>query len=107
MYMEYPQGMKVGDQLKDASMTMDVENKGMKQSVTIVVNNRKVEGKEPVTTPAGTWDCFKISFKSKVIIKTMGIGIPVNVDGTEWYAPGFGVVKSENKHGSSAITSIK
>jgi hypothetical protein len=107
IFMEYPSSMKVGDQLKDATMHMDIENKGMKQSVNVVVNNRKVEGKESVNTTAGTWDCFKITYKSKIHVKMMGIGIPVNIDGTEWYAPGFGVVKTESKHGTTAITSIK
>jgi len=37
----------------------------------------------------------------------MGIGMPFNIDGTEWYAPGFGVVKTESKNGGTAITAIK
>jgi len=108
VYVEYPSNMNVGDNLKDASMAMDMDNKnGMKQSVSMELNNRKVEAKEKITTSAGTWDCFKISFKSKMKIKTMGIGIPVNIDGTEWFAPGFGIVKSESKHGRTEITSVK
>lgn len=107
IYIEYPASMKAGDQLKDATMNIEIENKGMKQSVSMVVNNRKVEGKESVTTTAGTWECFKISYKSRISIKTMGIGIPVNMEGTEWFAPGFGIVKTESKHGGTAITAIK
>lgn len=107
MYIEYPVGMKEGDQLKDASLNMDIDNNGMKQSVTMNVNNRKVEGKESVTTTAGTWECFKISYKSRISIKTMGVGIPVNLEGIEWYAPGFGIVKTESKHGGTAITAIR
>jgi hypothetical protein len=107
MYLEYTGDMKVGEQLKDGNMNMEIDNGGMKHTVNMVINNRKVEAKEPVTTSAGTWDCYKISFKTKVTIKTMGVGIPVSFEGTEWYAPGFGIVKSENKHGSMAVTSIK
>jgi hypothetical protein len=107
IYMEYPASMNIGDQLKDATMDMEIENKGMKQSVSMIVNNRKVEGKESVTTAAGTWDCYKISYKSKITIRTMGIGIPVSFEGTEWFAPGFGIVKTQSKHGGTAITSIK
>ena len=40
-------------------------------------------------------------------IRIMGVGVPVNMEGTEWYAPGFGVVKSVSKHGSTEITSVK
>ena len=73
----------------------------------MIVYDRKVEDKEKVSTPAGSWDCYKISYKSKMSIKMMGVGIPVSMDGTEWYAPGFGVVKSVSKHGTTEITSIK
>jgi hypothetical protein len=107
VYMEYPSSMKVGDQLKDATMDLEINNNGMKQSVIMLVNERKVEAKESVTTTAGTWECYKISYKSKITIKTMGIGIPVNIEGTEWFAPGFGVVKTTSKHGGTAITAIK
>ncbi len=106
-YLEYPSSMKEGDVLKDGNMDMDIQNKGMKQSLSMSVNNRKVEGKEKITTTAGTWDCFKITNQTKMKIKTMGIGIPMNMDVTEWYAPGFGVVKSSSKYGETVITSIK
>ncbi|AXY75456.1 hypothetical protein D3H65_16360 [Paraflavitalea soli] len=107
IYMEYPSSMKEGDQLKDATMNLEINTNGMKQSVIMIVNERKVEGKESVTTTAGTWECYKISYKSKMTIKTMGIGIPVNIEGTEWFAPGFGIVKTQSKHGGTAITAIK
>lgn len=107
IYIEYPPTMKVGDNLKDATLNMTIDNAGMTQTVNMVTSDRKVEAKESVTTPAGTWDCFKISYKSKITIKTMGIGIPVNVEGSEWFAPGFGIVKTESKHGGTALTAIK
>ncbi len=100
--------MKVGDQLKDATMHMDMNGaNGMKQSVDMEMKERKVEAKEKITTPAGSWDCFKISYKSKMRIKTMGIGMPMNIEGTEWFAPGFGVVKTQSKQGGTEIVSIK
>lgn len=106
-YLEYPAGMKEGDDLKDASFSMDFKSKsGLGGHISMDMTNRKVTGKESVTTPAGTWDCFKITFHSKMIFK-MGIGIPMNSDVTEWYAPGFGVVKSQSSGGSTEITSIK
>jgi hypothetical protein len=40
-------------------------------------------------------------------MKTMGIGLPaMNMDNTEWFAPGFGIVKTQSKHGGTAITAI-
>ncbi len=106
IFIEYPASMKTGDALKDASMHIDVENNGMKQSIDMQVTDRKVQGKETITTSAGTWDCYKITNKTKMKIKTMGIGVPVNIENTEWFAPGFGVVKTESKSGVTEITAI-
>ena len=75
--------------------------------MTMVINNRKVEGQESITTTAGTWNCFRITYKSRISVKTGPFGIPVNVESTEWYAPGFGIVKTQSKYGGTAITSIK
>jgi len=106
-YLEYPSKMQTGDALKDGNLTMNISHGGMQQTLTMLINDRKVEGQESITTPAGTWDCFKISYKCKMGIKTGPINIPINFEGTEWYAPGFGIVKTQSKYGGTAITSIK
>ena len=107
IFIEYPNNMKEGDKLKDATLSIDIDNAGMKQSINMVTSDRTVAGKESVTTTAGTWDCFKITYKSKITVKTMGIGMPFNIEGTEWFAPRFGIVKTESKNGGTAITAIK
>jgi len=106
IFIEYPAVMNIGDKLKDATLSMDVDNNGLKQTLNMIISNRMVEGKESVTTSAGTWDCYKISSKIKLTIKTMGVGIPMNFESTEWFAPGFGIIKTESKSGGTAITSI-
>ena len=106
-YLEYPANMKEGDQLKDANFTMTAQNGPVPYNMDMKISERKVLGKESVTTPAGTWECFKISSKSKINMK-MGINIPMNFETTEWYAPGFGIVKSENsKGGGTEITAVR
>jgi hypothetical protein len=107
MYIEYPATMKAGDVLKDGNMHLDMKVNNMDETVDLNVTNRKVVGKESITSAAGTWDCFKITFTNKMQVKVMGIGVPITIDGTEWYAPGFGAVKSESKYGTTLITSIK
>ena len=107
VYLEYPAGMKEGDQLKDGSFTMTGQNGPMNYTLTLNITDRKVEGKESVTTTAGTWECFRITSKSHMVMK-MAVSIPMNFESTEWYAPGFGVVKTESKGGGgTAITAIK
>ena len=108
VYLEYPANMNVGDQLKDGQFNMDYEStSGLKSSIEISITERKVAGKESVTTPAGSWECFKITSENKIVSKIAGIGIPIRMSVTEWYAPGFGVVKTESKTGKTEITSIK
>lgn len=106
-YLEYPGTMNPGDALKDGNFTMDINTGGLAETVTMVITDRKVEGKESVTTDAGTWDCYKITYKGKMTIKMGPLPINTNLDGTEWFAPGFGVVKTQSKYGGTAITSIK
>ncbi|HYM92637.1 MAG TPA: hypothetical protein VET23_00730 [Chitinophagaceae bacterium] len=106
-YLEYPSVIKEGDVLKDGQFSMDFKmQSGIGAHLNVDITNRKVQGKESVTTPAGTWECFKITYHSKVVIK-IGIGIPVNADVTEWYAPSFGTVKTESGGGITEITSVK
>ena len=40
-------------------------------------------------------------------IKTMGIGMPMNIEGVEYFAPGFGVVKTQSKNGGTEIIAIR
>jgi hypothetical protein len=108
VYLEYPAGMNIGDQLKDGQFNMDYESvSGLKCSLEISITERKVEGKETVTTSAGTWECYKISANNKITSRISGIGIPIKMNVTEWFAPGFGIVKTESKGGKTEITSIK
>ena len=107
VYLEYPIGMKEGDVLKDGQFSMDYKSSGMSGTVAVNITERKVLGKESVTTSAGTWDCFKISSNQRINIKIAGIGLPVKADVIEWFAPGFGVVKSDANGATTEITSIK
>ena len=117
VFIEYPASLAAGQSLKDVSLKMEVINKGTVFSViTLDQTNRKVEGKESVTSPAGTWECWKITYDGRfrsTIGGPSGIGVPVNFKSTEWFAPGFGIVKTEtyNKNdklmGSTLITATK
>ena len=108
VYLSYPASMKAGDALEDGKFTMNIkQDNGMESTVVINISDRKVEGEESVTTPAGTWNCLKISYKSNIKISMMGIGIPVKGEVTEWFAPNFGVVKTVSKGGSTLLTKFQ
>jgi hypothetical protein len=90
-YIEYPYTMTVGESLKDAQMEMDLTlNSGMKSKVNFKETNRKVNAKESVTTPAGTWDAYQISYDANMRIQMGPIGVPTNFTVKEWYVPGIG-----------------
>lgn len=108
IYLSYPANMKTGDALPDGDFNMEVkQNTGVTSKVEMKITNRKVQGQESITTPAGTWKSFKITYHMEMKISMMGIGIPMKDDVTEWFAPGFGVVKTESKMGKTEITSVK
>jgi hypothetical protein len=107
--LEIPSSMKAGDVLKDGNMKIAFSSNGMTiMNMTFSVTNRKVEVVENITTPAGTFECYKIS--SEVATKMM---VNVKTKGVEWYAKGVGMVKSETYSsdgkllGSNVLTSIK
>ncbi|MBO9154885.1 hypothetical protein ACFOTA_21905 [Chitinophaga sp. GCM10012297] len=95
-FLVYPSRLSVGQTLQDASFTMDTETNGMKMTMKYKVTGRTVAGKEKVTTDAGSWECYRITYTGNFTMIMMGNEIPMNFTGTEWFAPGFGVVKSEN-----------
>lgn len=101
VFMEYPASMQAGEDLEDGSFHMEIVNKGKHVAdMDYEITNRKVEAKETISTDAGTWDCYKITYDGKMTIN-MGISIPVRMKVAEWFAPGVGVVKTAdyNKKG--------
>lgn len=96
--IEFPNNLKVGQTLKDANLKMTMNMSGIKMNMTVDMLNRKVEAKESVTTAAGTYDCFALSYNTE-----MKMGMKMNFKIKEWIAKGVGVVKSEtyNKKGKS------
>jgi len=101
--LAYPSSMQVGQHLSGASFHMDIyKNESAKKFATVsyTISDRTVTGKESLTTPAGNWDCLKISYKMVMKVK-IGIGIPTRFNVVEWFVPGFGIVKTAdyNKKG--------
>jgi len=90
--LRYPANMKPGQELNDGVINISVNNAGMPMmNMTTTIDNRKVEGKEKITTPAGTFDCFKISYD--ITSKMM---VSVTMKAVEWISMDAGVVKSES-----------
>ncbi len=96
-YLEMPASLSVGDALPDGSVSMKVKMGGGDMNLTdikINIINRKVAGKESITTPAGTFDCYKITYDMESEMKMMGMGKKRLFSNTEWIAEDIGVVKT-------------
>lgn len=92
---EIPAELVVGNSLKDADIKMTVKTKQggtpmPMMNTNIKVTNRKVEAKEKVTTPAGTFECYKIS--ENVEFKTL---FSIKMKSVSWFSYEAGNVKSE------------
>ncbi|MCB9224895.1 MAG: hypothetical protein H6582_11995 [Crocinitomicaceae bacterium] len=100
--MNIPNEIKVGDQLSDASVTMKISMEGMTvMSMKVLITDRKVEKAESITTPAGTFSCVLITYKSTADMGMMKIESSVK----EWWSPEVGLVKSEHYGQSGQLES--
>lgn len=88
--LEYPSSLTVGQQLKDASITVTTKNSPIPMKMEFFITDRKVDGKETITTPAGTFDCFKISYNTR--LKML---MNMNYTNVEYLSENSGVVRTE------------
>ncbi|MDY6799824.1 MAG: hypothetical protein SVU94_01215, partial [Bacteroidota bacterium] len=89
--LEIPSNLKVGDILYDGKLVITVYSKGIRiMGLTTEITQRKVDGKEQITTDAGTFNCFKITYT--ITTKTM---FSVRVEAAGWIAENVGTVNSE------------
>lgn len=89
--LQLPAQMSPGQSLPDADISIGAETAGLPiPPITIEVVNRRVEAVESITTPAGTFNCYKITCEVEmhpVISSYMRL--------VQWIAEGVGTVKSE------------
>lgn len=103
-----PNDLSVGQSLADGEMNINLNMSGIEINMNMLMTDRKVESRENVTTPAGTFDCFVISYTSE-----MKMGVNQTRSSKQWISEGVGMVKQEdyNKKGkltnSSLLTSFK
>lgn len=103
-----PGKLSVGQKLDDAEIKISLMTQGMAMmTFNIKITNRKVEAYEKVTTPAGTFNCYRLSqdIETKSMFKTVMHTI-------DWMTIDVGMVKQEtydeknNKKSYSVLNSI-
>lgn len=97
-FLKFPDNMKSGELLEDGNIALSVgEGESTFNFANMTVSNRKILKVGPITTAAGTFDGYKMSFD---YLFDMGL-LKVRGSGIEWYVKGIGIVKTEsyNKKG--------
>jgi hypothetical protein len=89
--LEIPNDLSVGQTLPDAEMNMKISMSGINMNFDLTISNRKVIAKEDVTTPAGTFSCFVITYDMKT-----KMGMTQTSNSKQWLAEGVGMVKQED-----------
>lgn len=99
-----PHQPQVGQELPNSTNEIQFKNNTMTlMTMKINIQNFKVAGQEKISTPAGSFDCYRMTYdldtKAMIINTTSKI--------VQWYAKNVGMVKQEvyNKNGSLVSTS--
>lgn len=71
--ISFPIRVTEGETLPDVSYSMTVTKAGKQMKTTVFMKNRKVGAKEKVTTPAGTFDCYRISSTTEAEVNIEGM----------------------------------
>lgn len=89
----FPNTLSVGQSLPDATVTMKVDAGMMNITTTISMTNRKVEAQESITTPAGTFECYLVTYSNNL---KMG-ALNKTYSCKQWIARGVGMVQEETR----------
>lgn len=106
--IEIPSKLSVGMKLKNSKVSMSMNAGGFSMNFNTLITDRTVAALENTTTPAGTFECYKITYNvvTDAPVKT-------STKCAQWYSKNIGLVKSEtyaadnSKASSSVLTAIK
>ncbi len=101
-----PANPTVGATLDDAIFKVNITMSGNQPfgGIDAIYTNRKVLSKETLTTPAGSFECFKIQSEYEINTKTLGIGIPIRGSSTDYFNPAIGMIKTESYNKKGKMT---
>ena len=103
----FPSDIKVGETLPDGKMTMTYPGP-IAMTMGVFITNRQVLAQETITTPAGTFDCYKVSYDVE-----LRVPVKMSSSAIQWYAKDAGAVRTEtyNKKGRligyTVLTALK
>lgn len=96
-----PKNAGPGDKLDDGSVTVTVDTgTPVRVTLTVTMSNRQVVSKENVETPAGSFDCLKISYD---ILTQVGF-MKIQASAVEYFNEEHGVIRSESFNKKGKLT---
>jgi hypothetical protein len=99
--LSIPKNASPGDALNDGAVTVTVDTgTPIKVTMTVFLSNRKVESRETVVTPAGSFECLKITYD---VLSQVGF-VKIRSGAAEYYNKKHGVIKSESFNKRGKIT---
>ena len=90
--LDLPNDLSVGQTLPDSEMVVTISMGGMEIKTRTAIVDRNVVGKETITVPAGTYECYII--EQTMEMKSMANNMKRK--SKQWISEGVGVVKSED-----------
>ncbi|MFW5699771.1 MAG: hypothetical protein ACOCXS_02580 [Bacteroidota bacterium] len=95
-----PADIKVGDVLPGGEMKLTISGPtSPRMTMTITIEDRKVEAREDITTPAGTFTCYKITYETET-----NMPMAEKSKSVEWFSLEAGQVKLENYGRNDKLT---
>jgi len=103
--LPYPSSLTVGEHFPNTSMTMTMTMGSKTITSKVDMTDRKVVDKETLTTPGGTWECYKMTYS--ITSTTEGIAMaPYTMLVTEWYVPGYAIVQFQMGAAITKLTAV-
>ncbi len=107
-FITFPPDLEKGQKLDDGTITgkmiMGEAGPAAAMNMTLEVKNRRVMDTEEITTPLGTYSCFKITYDVSSTTKMMGMNITNESSGVEFLAKDIGIIKTESYNKKGKLT---
>jgi len=97
--LEYPSTMTVGLALKDCYVK--IGSPQIPFSLEMQITDRKITAIEKITTAAGTFECYKITYS--VTTKMM---MDIKMTGIQWYSTKLGVIKTQSFDNAGQLVTV-
>ncbi|AXT57456.1 hypothetical protein D1815_17515 [Aquimarina sp. AD1] len=100
--IDIPNSISIGQELPDGHVTMSVDAGVMSIDMTVDLKKRKVASKETISTSAGSFDCYVITYVNET---NMSIGMKQTFYVKQWISKGVGLVQQETTKSNGKLLS--